>query len=136
MPLDRTTSVKEVNTHKEANPIHDVVNNATLEILDEYSPLDKYIFKEYDKNLLFNRIYHNIDFLRKNAEYIAPKKKYEYRPDLVAYEYMGSKAAAWVIMVINRIDSIFNFKRDNFYKGVILIPNKNDLLTLLRTNKE
>lgn len=37
-------------------------------------------------------------------------KRQEYRPDLMAFDYLGDPALWWVIMEANGISDIFNFK--------------------------
>ena len=97
--------------------------NTLLEVKEYYNDLDKKIMEEYNRGIIFNRIYRNLYVLKKESSKIDFQSSYNMRPDLVSYEYLGLKNAGWIIMLMNNCNTIYNFTNDKMMSKGILIPS-------------
>ena len=53
------------------------------------------------------------------------KKRYEYRPDYVSYDYYGTVAYWYIILAVNKIPSIVKFNQSNL--SMIYVPYERDI---------
>jgi len=74
------------------------------------------------KPFLLKQLLVSGNFLRENCYMVPFRKKYAYRPDLIAYEEYGIMEYYPVILFANNINSIFQFSQTNL-KNHILVPN-------------
>ena len=64
--------------------------------------------------------------LKNYSEEIQMKKRYEYRPEYVAYDYYGTTNLGFVILYMNDVPSALDFNMD-----IIIVPNDNTLFSVL-----
>lgn len=101
--------------------------------------LQKMLF-QYRKNIFNNLYFNNLDILRSSAKYILFDRDTWYmRPHVFCKDTYGPQYQYTypIILTINNISSIFEFKKENFPETVILTPDITLLIRLLGyTNEE
>ncbi len=97
-----------------ANPIQDV------RMLDSF--IDPHIFE--------HPMFKNLEFLVTNSTEMVIDARYNMRPDLLSYELYGTNFYYPVILVVNKIGSIFQFKAE-YMNNRCLIPSIDVISTVL-----
>ncbi len=94
--------------------------NYDVRLLDQY--IDWHIFDQY--------VTKNIDTLSKNSTEIIIDARYNLRPDLLSYEVYGSNFWYPVILAVNKLGSIFQFKAE-YLNNTCLVPSVDAVETLI-----
>ncbi len=89
--------------------------------LDQYT--DWHVFDQY--------ITKNIDLLTKNSTEIIIDARYNLRPDLLSYEVYGSNFWYPIILAVNKLGSIFQFKAE-YLNNKCLIPSASVVQQLIK----
>lgn len=106
--------------------INDFFNSLSMDI--------KRIFREYEKPIHNNIFFINKQVLRENSEYILfDKDRWTMCPHIFARDEYGDTYQYLypVILTVNDISSIFNFKAQNFPERVIVKPLLSEIIEVL-----
>jgi hypothetical protein len=77
-----------------------------------------------------NPLLEHFDYLVKNSTEITIDARYNLRPDLLSYEMYGTNFWYPVILMVNKVGSIFQFKAE-YLNNKCLIPNRDAVLYAL-----
>jgi hypothetical protein len=92
----------------------------------------KKILDEFDKPLFRNKFYINKNYLIEQSDYIKfNNDKWIYKPQLFCQDYYEEQYLYPVILLINNINSIFNFHPNNLMNQLINAPNKQIIYNIL-----
>ena len=87
------------------------------------------IYRLLDHSLNFtNSIKINYKKLLENTDYLIFSEKYNYRPDLVAYEVYGDDLYYIPILIANNVNSVLNFTKDKVGSKIIIPQLKNIMI--------
>ena len=94
----------------------------STDLLQNYRQQDtltKETITEFQKPIHKNRFFNNMEYLYlKSALIRFDKKSWFLRPEFFSYDYYGSPELFRVVLLINNISSRFNFRAENFRKGI------------------
>ena len=90
------------------------------------------IQNEFNKPIIENIFYINIDYLIENSILIDFKQKYEYSPQQVCIEIYGNKDYYPLILLVNKCSTIFQFNNKNYKK--IIVPNQDAIINVINSN--
>jgi len=95
----------------------------TFEVPDKIESKNQALNNLIDaKPFLLKQLLVSENFLKDNCYIKHFRKKYTYRPDLIAYEEYGIMEYYPLILFANNLNSVFQFTQINL-KNQILIPN-------------
>ncbi len=97
------------------NPIQDV------RMLDSF--IDPHVFD--------HPMFKNMTLLTENSTEFIIDARYNFRPDLLSYELYGTNFWYPVILTVNKLGSIFQFKAE-YMNNKCLIPNPNIISQILK----
>lgn len=81
------------------------------------------IYNEFKKDILHNRFFLNKEYLRSESDIIKfNNDKWHLRPEYFSYSYYDNSNYWQIILLVNNIDTRFNFRKDNFRKVGIYAP--------------
>ncbi len=75
-------------------------------------------------------MFKNLTLLKENSTEIVMDARYNLRPDLLSYENYGTNFWYPVILTVNKIGSIFQFKAE-YLNNRCLIPSKDVIIKIL-----
>lgn len=89
----------------------------------------KFINNEFSKPIFLNRFYANIDGLIYNSKKVEfNNNKWVQNPQKFCLDHYEKQDYYKIILLVNRISSMFLFDRDNLKDGLIIAPYERSIL--------
>jgi hypothetical protein len=92
---------------------------------------NRIILEEFEKNIFENTFFVNLEYLISNSLQVNFKTVYEQNPHKFCLDYYSSPEMYPIILLVNNIRSIFDFKASKL-QNIILAPDILDVYSLIR----
>lgn len=99
---------------------------------DSFTTFKNKLIYEFQNPIHQNVFFNNITILQDNSDYILFNvEKWYMRPEVFCNDHYSEPYLYQVIMLVNNIKTIFDFKPDNFVNRIIIAPYQKQIQTLL-----
>lgn len=87
---------------------------------------------EFKNNIHYNKFFNNIDYLNANSSFVKFNNyTWDMRPDVFCNDYYKESNLFPIVLLVNNIGSVFNFRSDQFFEETIIAPSKSSIIKIL-----
>ena len=92
----------------------------------------KRILKEFKKPIHENTFFINLDLLRKDSKFINfTESRWKMRPEVFCLDFYNEHNYYPIILLVNNISTIFEFKIENLDQRIIIAPYEETIIKVL-----
>jgi len=91
------------------------------------------IINEFNKPLISNIFFINLDYLKTKSDLVDFKSEYNYSPQKVCIDYYNNKNYYPIILLVNNCKSIFEFNDYNYKK--VMVPSLNAIVEVINSSQ-
>ena len=103
--------------------------NILIEIVRTPQNIRK-IYDEFNGNIFENKYFTNVDYLLDNSTTTKFKQQWNLNPHKFCYENYSISELSPVILLVNKLNSMFEIKSENL-KGLIITPSLSSIFKVL-----
>lgn len=103
--------------------------NMVVEILRTTTNIVR-INDEFNRNIFENKYFINLDYLIDESSSIVFKQVWEHNPHKFCFEYYGLTDLYPIVLIVNKLNSIFEFKAERL-KNFVLAPTASSIYKIL-----
>jgi hypothetical protein len=105
--------------------------NIAVDIVERTTDQKK-IDNEFKKGIFDNVFFSNLEGLKENSKIVKfDNDAWKFSPQKFSLDYYKDVSYYKVILLVNNISTLFNFKKESFKDYKIIVPNENEILKVL-----
>ena len=105
--------------------------NIAVDIIQRTTDSKK-IDNEFKKNIFDNVFFNNLEGLKENSQVVKfNNDTWKHNPQKFSLDYYNDVSYYKVVLLVNNISTLFNFKKENFKDYEITVPEEEEILKVL-----